>query len=67
MAPDKMAAFERNIAAAQEAMQQASARGDADAYDRALYVLRWATRSRDGQSLMNPEDHRETPREGLRA
>ena len=44
---DKAAAYERNIIAAENALEQAKADHDTDAYNRALFVLRWATEGRD--------------------
>jgi len=44
---DKLAAYERNIIAAENALKQAKADHDAEAYNRALWVLRWATEGRD--------------------
>ena len=44
---DKLVAYERNIIAAENALKQAKADHDAEAYNRALWVLRWATEGRD--------------------
>ena len=42
MEPDKAAAYNRNIVAAEVAMRNAVALGDTGAYSRALYVYEWA-------------------------
>ena len=47
MFQDKLAAYDRNIIAAKNALEQAKADHDTDAYNRALFVLRWATEGRD--------------------
>ena len=48
MEPDKAAAYDRNIVAAEVAMRNAAALGDTDAYSRALYIYNWATKGRQG-------------------
>lgn len=56
MEPDKIAAYERNIAAAEEAMKSASVRGDADAYSRALFTYKWAKRGHDNARDVTPRN-----------
>jgi len=48
---DKLVAYERNIIAAENALKQAKADHDAEAYNRALWVLRWA---KEGQDRLQP-------------
>ena len=64
MSPDKAAAYDRNIAAAEAAMQNAVAAGDTDAYSRALYIYEWATKAREGVATSAQE--RVAPK-GIRA
>ena len=52
MSQDKLAAYNRNIVAAEVAMRNAAALGDTDAYSRALFVLEWATKGRQGLALI---------------
>ena len=58
---DKAAAYDRNIIAAENAMKQAKADHDTDAYNRALFVLGWATEGLEkltrAASPLEEEDH----------
>ena len=68
MEPDKAAAYDRNIVAAEVAMRNAAALGDTDAYNRALFVLGWATEGRDRLTATTTEttgEQRIAPRKGM--
>ena len=65
---DKAAAYDRNIIAAENALKQAKADHDTDAYNRALFVLGWATEGRDRLIATTPEitgEKRIAPRKGM--
>ena len=68
METDKAAAYDRNIVAAENALKQAVANHDTDAYNRAVFVLEWATEGRDRLTATTTEiagEQRIAPRKGM--